>query len=102
MGAADIVVGVSLVIILAIVATVAMVWRKRVLRRRDEPPRTDTGVRPKIFGGRATAVPPTNRESGPLKGRAEVCDRTSPGLPYSKGHKLADLKRAGSGAKRWD
>jgi hypothetical protein len=38
MGAADIVVGVSLVIILAIVATVAMVWRKRALRRRDESP----------------------------------------------------------------
>jgi hypothetical protein len=38
MGAAAIVGGVALVIILAITAAVALVWRKRVLRRRDETP----------------------------------------------------------------
>jgi membrane protein implicated in regulation of membrane protease activity len=38
MGTALVVVGVSLVVILAISAAVALVWRKRVLRRRDESP----------------------------------------------------------------
>jgi hypothetical protein len=38
MGAAAIVFGVSLVIILVIIAAVTLVWRNRVRRRRDETP----------------------------------------------------------------
>jgi membrane protein implicated in regulation of membrane protease activity len=38
MGAAAIVVGVWLAIILVITAAVTLLWRKRVLRRRDETP----------------------------------------------------------------
>jgi hypothetical protein len=45
------------------------------------PRRTDTGVRLGTFDGRAMASPPTNREFGPHKGPAGVCDRTRPGPP---------------------
>jgi hypothetical protein len=39
MGAAAVVVGVSLVIILVITAVLTLVWRKRILRRGDETPK---------------------------------------------------------------
>ena len=51
-----VVLGVSLVIILVITAVVTLVWRKRVLRRRDETPeeryrRTTQDIRQSGDGG---------------------------------------------------
>ena len=57
MGAAAIVVGVSLVIILVTSAAVTQVWRKRALRRRDETPEDQYRRTLETFDGRTTAAP---------------------------------------------
>jgi hypothetical protein len=56
MGTATVVVGVSLRILLVISAAVTLVWRKQVLRRRDETPqdryrRAVRDIRRSIEGG---------------------------------------------------